>query len=115
MTWRLPAQDTEYALALRLLGQPARTQLEVLEALMAEPKTFGELRPLLKGRNNNVLTKALRALREQGLIQQGLRQDLRTKAYRLTSLGKLVILRSHEMLPHKESIEAYRRGERASA
>lgn len=37
-----------------------------------------------------------------------------TKTYRLTSLGKLVILRSHEMLPHHESIEAYRRGVRAS-
>lgn len=114
VAWNLPGPDAEYALAIHLLSQPARTQLQILEALMGEPKTFGELRPLLRGRNNNVLTKALRALREQGLIQSGLRQDLKTKTYRLTSLGKLVILRSREMLPHHESIEAYRRGLRAS-
>lgn len=114
MTWSLPERDAEYALAIHLLGQAARTQLEILEALMGEPKTFSELRPILRGRNNNVLTKSLRALREQGLIQAGLRQDLKTKTYRLTSLGKLVILRSREMLPHHESIEAYRRGLRAS-
>lgn len=115
MTWSLPEPDAEYALAIHLLSQPARTQLDILEALMGEPKTFSELRPLLRGRNNNVLTKALRALREQGLIQVGLRQDLKTKAYRLTSLGKLAILRSREMIPHHQSIEAYRRGRRASA
>jgi DNA-binding PadR family transcriptional regulator len=61
-----------------------------------------------------VLTKALRALREQGLIQNGLRHDLKTKTYHLTSLGKLAILRSREMLPHHRSIEAYSRGLRAS-
>ncbi|MBW3582042.1 MAG: winged helix-turn-helix domain-containing protein [Euryarchaeota archaeon] len=115
MTWELPEPDTEYALAVQLVAQPARTQLDILEALMGEPKTFSEIAPLLKGRNNNVLTKALRALRNKGLIQTGLRDDLKTKTYRLTSLGKLVILRSHEMIPHQESIEAYRRGVGASA
>lgn len=114
MTWNLPEPDVEYALALKLLAQPARTQLQVLEALMGEPKTYSELKPVLKGRNNNVLTKALRPLRETGLIQSGLKDDMKTKTYRLTSLGKLVILCSHEMLPHQQSIEAYRRGVRAS-
>lgn len=110
MTWGLPEPDAEYAMAVRLLAQPARTQMQILEALMGEPKTFSELRPLLEGRNNNVLTKALRALREKGLIQTGLRDDLKTKTYRLTPLGKIVLLRSHEMIPHHQSIEAYRRG-----
>lgn len=113
-TWNLPKPDTEYALAVRLLAQPAQTQLELLHELMGEPKTFTELRPVLKGRNNNVLTKALASLREHGLIQTGLRDDLKTKTYRLTSLGKLVILRSHEMVPHHESIQAYERGLKAS-
>lgn len=115
MAWELPPPDVEYAEALRLVSQPARTQLEVLEALMGEPRTFTELRPLLAGRNNNVLTKALASLREHGLVQTGLRDDLRTRVYRLTSLGKLAILRSHEMLPHQWSIETYRRGQAASA
>lgn len=114
MPWNLPEPDVEYALALQLLGRSARTQLDVLEALMAEPKTYGELRPVLKGRNNNVLTKALRAMRDDGLIQTGLKPDLKTKTYRLTSLGALVLLKTREMLPHAKSIEAYRRGIRAS-
>lgn len=115
MTWNLPEANAEYGLALKLLSQPARTQLQILEALMGEAKTFSELRPLLKGRNNNVLTKALRSLRENGLIQTGLRDDLKTKTYRLSSLGKLVILRAHEMIPHQQSIEAYKRGIEASS
>ncbi len=114
MTWLLPDTDVEYALALQLVGQPARTQLSILEALMGEPQTFTGLRPVLAGRNNNVLTKALAALREKGLIQTGLQADLKTKVYKLTSLGKLVILRSHEMHPHQQSIEAYQRGVAAS-
>jgi DNA-binding HxlR family transcriptional regulator len=114
VTWSLPEPDVEYALAVQLLAQPARTQLAVLEALMGEPKTFTALKPVLEGRNNNVLTKALKSLREKGLIRKGLEEDLRTDTYRLTSLGKLVILRSHEMLPHHQSIEAYRRGVAAS-
>lgn len=115
MSWFLPEPDAEYALALELVSQRARTQLRILETLMGQPRTYSELRPLLEGRNNNVLTKALRSLRERGLIQTGLRDDLKTATYRLTPLGQLVILRSHEMLPHQQSIEAFERGVRASA
>ncbi len=105
----------EYTLAVQLLAQPAKTQLQILEALMGEPKTFTQLKPVLRGRNNNVLTKSLRSLREKGMIQTGLQSDLKTKTYRLTSLGMLVILRCHEMIPHHQSIEAYRRGAKAKA
>lgn len=115
MTWSLPSPDLDYRLAVELVAQPARTQLDILEALMGEPRTFTDLKPVLAGRNNNVLTKALRSLREKGLIQPGLAADLKTKRYGLTPLGKQVILRSHEMIPHQQSIDAYQRGVAAAS
>ena len=111
----LPPQDTEYRLALRLLNQTPPLDRQILDALVGRPKRYKELRPLLDGRNDNVLNKALRRLRDDGLIQSGLDLDAKQKTYRLTALGKLALYRMHEMLPHHQSIEAYRRGASAQA
>lgn len=106
------AVDVEYRLALELLNQEPLS-MAILEALMGERRRYSELRPLLDGRNDNVLTKALRRLQDDGIIQAGLSRDLQHKTYGLTGLGKLVIFRAHEMLPHHASIEAYKRAQAA--
>jgi DNA-binding HxlR family transcriptional regulator len=111
----LPDKDVEYRHAVDLVSQSARTQLDILEALMGEPSTYTGLKEVLRGRNHNVLTKALRSLRDKGLIRHGLAADLESPVYALSELGKLVLLRSHEILPHRQSIEAYERGVRAAA
>jgi DNA-binding HxlR family transcriptional regulator len=103
-------QDTEYRLAVRLLQQEPRLDLEVLEDLVGERRRYGELKRVLRGRNDNVLTKVLRRLQDEGLVQAGLSRDLKQKTYGLSPLGKLVVFRVHEMVPHHESIRAYERG-----
>lgn len=102
--------DHDYRVAYRLLGKGASIDTEVLEALMGGRLRYGELKHLLRGRNDNVLTKALRRLQDEGVIQQGVTRDLKAKTYGLTALGKLVWIRMHQMVPHHESIEAYERG-----
>lgn len=106
----MPRQDVEYALAARLLTQETGLDRAIVERLVGRPCRYSELKPLLRGRNDNVLNKALARLREEGVIQQGV--DLKTghKSYSLTTLGKLVVFRLHEMVPHRESILAYERG-----
>ncbi|HLE47257.1 MAG TPA: winged helix-turn-helix transcriptional regulator [Candidatus Thermoplasmatota archaeon] len=72
----------------------ARSQLTVavLDALASHPRRYGELRPLLKGRNNNLLSRALHDLQEEGLLAQRdwADPDAETAAYELTSLGVAV-------------------------
>lgn len=113
--WGLPTRDLEYRLAVRLLDQESPLDREILETLVGRPATYGELRPLLEGKNDNVLTKGLRRLRDNGTIKQGI--DLATKGHRyaLTELGKLVLFRMHEMVPYWASIAAYERGLKAPA
>lgn len=112
--WGLPDPDLEYRLALRLLKQEPPLDREILEALVGSPQRYRELKPFLKGRNDNMLTKALKRLRTEGLIKQGLDRDKKEKRYGLTELGKLTVFRLHEMRPHHESIQAYERGVKAS-
>lgn len=82
----------------------------ILEDLVGKPKRYSDLKPLLGDRNDNVLTKALRRLRDEGVIQQGVDLEGNQRTYQLTELGKLVVFRMHEMVPHWESIRAYERG-----
>lgn len=114
-TWGLPAPDIEYRFALRLLQQDPPLDREILEMLVGQPQRYRDLRPLLMGRNDNVLTKALTRLRDDGLIKQGVDLDAEQFRYALTALGKLVVFRLHEMLPHHMSIQAYERARKASA
>ncbi len=106
----LPSRDVEYELALRLLNQDPPLDRRILEDLVGQPKRYSDLKPLLGDRNDNVLTKALRRLRDEGTIQQGVDLDQNQRTYRLTELGKHVVFRLHEMVPHWESIQAYERG-----
>ncbi len=108
--WALPPQDRDFSLAAKLLAKDPPLDRRIVEALVGTPKRYSELKPLLGGRNDNVLTKALHRLRNEGIIQQGLSHDLKETRYMLTELGKLVIFRLHEMIPHHQSIEAYQRG-----
>lgn len=112
----MPEPDIEYKLALRLLNQDPPLDRRILEQLVGRPHRYNELKPLLKGRNDNVLTKALARIRDEGLISQGL-HSTRTdeRRYQLTELGKLVVFRIHEMLPYEEIIAAHERAVRASA
>lgn len=72
----------------------ARSQLPVavLDALASHPRRYGELRPLLGGRNNNLLNRALRDLQAEGLVVQRDWADPQSAkaAYELTSLGVAV-------------------------
>lgn len=87
-----PAVDLERKLAHRLYAARGGLEVEVLDALAAHPKRYAELRSLLRGRNDNVLTKALRRLLDEGIANQ--RGDPTIKppavAYELTSLGVAV-------------------------
>lgn len=108
----LPEPDIEYKLAARLLGKRDDLDLKILESLVGRPRRYSELKPLLKGRRDHVLTKSLQRLRRDGVIDQGLdlQQDDPERYYSLTNLGVLAVFRVHEMRPVQESIEAARRG-----
>ncbi len=94
-------------LAIRLLHQETQLDLQILEKLMGERLRYGGLKPLLMGRSDHVLTKALQRLQEVGAIQAGLAADLKTKTYGLTPIGKLALLRAHEFRPINMTIDAY--------
>lgn len=87
-----PEVDLERSIAHRLYAARGGLESEVLDALVARPKRYTDLRPLLRGRNDNVLTKALRRLLGEGLVNQ--RGDPTRKppavTYELTSLGVAV-------------------------
>ncbi|MEA3190607.1 MAG: hypothetical protein QOD77_1189 [Thermoplasmata archaeon] len=108
-------EDWEYQVAIRLLDQDPPFDRELVEALVGGRKRNAELKVLLQGRNVNVLTKALKRLREEGVIQSGLTQDLRERTYALTKLGALVVFRLHEMIPYHRSEAAVKRGRSAAS
>ncbi|MEA3135970.1 MAG: HxlR-like helix-turn-helix [Thermoplasmata archaeon] len=108
-------EDYEYRLAIRLLDQEPPFDREVIEALVGGRKRNAELQALLHGRNVNVLTKALKRLREEGILQSGLTNDLRERTYALTRLGTLVVFRLHEMVPYHRSEAAVKRGRAAAS
>jgi DNA-binding HxlR family transcriptional regulator len=108
-------EDYEYKLAVRLLDQEPQFDREIIEALVGGSKRNGELHGLLRGRNVNVLTKALKRLRDEGIIRSGFADDLRERIYSLTELGKLVVFRLHEMVPYHRSESAVKRGRAAAS
>jgi DNA-binding HxlR family transcriptional regulator len=64
----------------------------VLETLLAHPATFGDLKPLLRGKGDNNLTQALRRLRRDGLIRtrSNMASDPRVDHHEATELGVAV-------------------------
>lgn len=66
----------------------------VIHRLVARPRRFAELQPVLRGRGKNNLTQSLKRLRLEGVIR--MRTDLRPKPpvdyYELTGLGARVAM-----------------------
>src|SRR5687768_15065954 len=90
----LPPEDVEYRLALRCLVQDPPLDRQILETLVGGQRRYRDLKGLLKGRNDNVLTKALARLRLDGVINQGIDLDFDAeRTYGLSELGKLVVFR----------------------
>lgn len=114
MTERMPLPEpgVEYKLAARLLGKQDDLDLRILESLVGHPHRYTDLKPLLRGRGDHTLTKALERLRRDGMVDQGF--DLAgthpERYYALTRLGVLVVFRIHEMVPVHESLQAAQRG-----
>ncbi len=67
---------------------------EIIHQLVARPRRFAELQPLLRRRGKNNLTQALKRLRMEGVIQMRtrLRPDPPVDYYELTSLGASVAM-----------------------
>lgn len=108
----LPEPGHEARLAHWLLGRESTLELRVLETLLAEPKRYRDLRAtLLDGPSDTPLTRALKRLGERGLVRQGMHlEDNRDpRYYAATSLGVLVILKAHEMLPIERTLDEARR------
>jgi len=106
-----PPKDVEYQLAHELWAQESQLDRAILHELVGQPCRYGDLKPLLGGRGDFVLTKALKRMRSKGIIKHGV--DLRSKqgTYALTNLGKLVVFRMHEMVPIERSLDAFARGQ----
>lgn len=108
----LPKPEHEAKLAHWLLGRDSDLELRVLEALLSEPKRYRHLRELLvDGPSDTPLTRALKRLGERGLVRQGMNLDDPgdPRYYAATSLGVLVILKAHEMLPIQRTLDEARR------
>lgn len=108
----LPEPDHEVKLAHWLLGRESDLELRVLEALLAEPKRYRDLKALLvDGRSDTPLTRALRRLAERGMVRQGMTLDQPDdpRYYAATSLGVLVILKAHEHRPIAQVLDEARR------
>lgn len=107
----LPEPDHELKLAHWLLGRDSQLELRILEALLAEPKRYRDLRELLPGRSDTPLTRALRGLGELGLVRKGLNLDDPgdPSYYAATSLGVLVVLKTHALRPIAETLDEARK------
>ncbi len=110
-----PGKDAELALAVRILGHDTSLDFDIVDALVGQPARYGDLKPLLEGRNDNVLNRALARLRDDGIIEQRLDLAEKTRVYALTALGKLVYGRVQQMRPYHEGIAALGRGHAASS
>lgn len=107
----LPEPGHEVKLAHWLLGKRSDLDLRVLEALLAEPKRYRDLRDqLLEGPSDTPLTRALKRLGERGLVRKGLNLDDPgdPRYYAATSLGVLVVLKAHEMRPVEATLKEAR-------
>lgn len=104
-----PEPGLELHLARRIHAARSRLEEEILDQLAGRPRRYADLQPWLRGRNTNVLNKALRSLSNEGLIDQyGDPEEPRSSKYQMTSLGTAVLYalielrfaeRVHTMLP----------------
>lgn len=110
----LPHKNAEHALALKLLARESELDLGIIDSLVGRPQRYSDLSPLLKGRNDKVLDRALARLQNDGLIQQGYDLPSKQKRYSLTAIGKLVLYRVQQLRPFEENLQAYRQAQAAS-
>lgn len=79
--------------AHRLLGKESPLDRQILQKVLGSPARFRELRPLIEGRSDNVLTLALDRLEDEGLIKR--RADASGDAvvprYHVTDFGTQVL------------------------
>ena len=86
-----PEPGLELDLARRIHGARSSLGEEILDRLVGRPQRYADLQPLLRGRNTNILNKALRSLADDGLIDQYGDPDQPTSSkYQLVSLGVAV-------------------------
>jgi DNA-binding HxlR family transcriptional regulator len=111
----LPPRDVEYLHAHRLLADANELRKRVVLELLGRPRRYGELRVLLGVRNDNSLTRALRYLQDDGLIDQRVDASQRPPAlsYELSPLGRVVLVRMLQMTPAEESARLLLRGKAA--
>jgi DNA-binding HxlR family transcriptional regulator len=111
----LPPPDVEYLLAHRLLGDPNPLRKAVVLELLGRPRRYSELREALSVGSDNRLTRALRYLQEDGIVDQRLDVSQRppSPSYELSSLGRLVLVRMLQMTPPAESARMLLRGKAA--
>lgn len=81
----------ENALAHYVLAGADALVRPVLDAVADGPKSYTELRPLLKGRNDNALNRVLRWMVDEGLIENGTYPSApKVPMYQLRLFGRLV-------------------------
>jgi DNA-binding HxlR family transcriptional regulator len=112
----LPPKDVEYLLAHRLLSDPNRLRKAVVLQLLGRPQRYGELRAALGIRSDNRLTRALRYLQEDGIVDQRVDASHRPPvlSYELSALGRVVLVRMLQMIPADDSARLLLRGKAAS-
>jgi DNA-binding HxlR family transcriptional regulator len=110
----LPPKNAEHAIAIQLLGQESALDLDIVDALVGQPKRYSDLRHLLKGKDDKVLDRALARLQDHAIIQQGYDVQSKQKRYSLTTIGKLVLYRVQQLRPYEESLDAYRKARAAA-
>jgi DNA-binding HxlR family transcriptional regulator len=111
----LPPPDVEYLLAHRLLADRNPLPKQVVLELLGRPRRYGELREALRVRSDNRLTRALRYLQEDGIVDQRVDASRRPPvlSYELSALGRLVLVRMLQMIPADDSARLLLRGKAA--
>lgn len=89
----LPEPDLPTRLACQVIARETDLDRAILESLAAGPRRYTELKPLLGDRNDHNLTKVLKRLVEDGLIDRRTqaRQRPTVHRYELTALGERVL------------------------
>lgn len=93
-----PAEGHEARLAYEIMAESSGMRLAVLHELLKGPKRFRDLKPLVEGRSDTHLTRALGKLTDAGLVRQGLdfTKGDDARYYAPTGLGVAVVLKAHE-------------------
>lgn len=110
-----PEAGLEMVLARRIHNARSNLMEEILDHMAGRPQRYADLQPLLRGRNTNVLNKALKKLAGEGLVDQyGDPGDSESMRYQLTSLG-VAVRDAIVELRFAERVHATAEGDPASA